>query len=391
VSAHAPTHEETAPIGGSFWNGFTGSLAVLVALMVAVIGYRFAYGIGSVTNLNDGYPWGLWIAYDVVAGTALGAGGFTVALVTYIINRGEFHPIVRPALVAAFFGYLQAAISVFVDIGRPWNGWHLFIPKYAQINSVLFEVAVCIAAYLCVIAIELSPAVLERLGWKDARKSMNRVLFFFVGLGVVLPMMHQSSLGSLLVVLGPQVNPLYQTQLLPLLFLTSCIGMGLAAVTFEGTVSSLAFRRPLERELLGKLMGIGAILAGVFLVLRFGDVLVRGELGLAFAPTAVAATFWVENALFLAAILLVATEASRRRPQRLFLAAGSMATAGIVYRLSAYLVAYETGAGWRYFPSVGELVVTAGLIAFEILGITWALRRLPILPKVSREGLESRT
>lgn len=391
MSTQAPAHEKPTPIGGPLWNGFTGSLALLVAIMAVVVVVRFAKGVGAVTNLNDGYPWGLWIAYDVVVGSALGAGGFSVAFMTYILNRGEFHPMVRPALLAAFFGYLQAGASVMFDIGRPWAGWHLFWPKYAQVNSVLFEVAVCIGAYICVLAIELSPVLLERFGWKGARKKMNRVLFFFVGLGVLLPMMHQSSLGSLLIVLGPQISPLYQTQLLPLLFLVSCIGMGLAAVTFEGTVSALAFRRPLERELLGKLMAIGAILAGVFLVLRLGDVIVRGALPLALQPTLTAGCFWFENALFLATILLVATKGARRRPQRLFLAAMSMACAGIFYRLAAYLVAYDTGTGWRYFPSMGELAVTVGLIAFEILGITIALRRFPILPKVSHEGMESRT
>ena len=115
-------------------------------------------GIGAVTNLSDGYPWGIWIAYDVVVGTALGASGFTVAFVTYILNRGSYHPLVRPALLTALFGYLMAAASVFFDSGRYWEAWHIFLPGYVQFNSVLAEVALCIMAYTVVLFIEFVPA-----------------------------------------------------------------------------------------------------------------------------------------------------------------------------------------------------------------------------------------
>lgn len=369
------------PVGGRLWSPFTGSLLVLVVIMLAVLGARFVYGLGAVTNLNDGYPWGIWIAYDVVVGSALGAGGFSVAFLTYVLNRGEYHPIVRPALLAALFGYLQAGASVIFDIGRYWEFWHLFWPKHAQLNSVLFEVAVCIAAYTIVLLIELTPVVLERLGWEQRKRKLDRALFAFVALGVLLPTMHQSSLGSLLVVFGPQVNPIYQTNLLPLLFLVSCIGMGLAAVVFEGTVSAVALNRPLERELLGKLMGVGAGLAAFFLVARIGDLTLRGALPRVFEAEVVALFFWLETALFAVPVLVLLPAGARRDPQRLFVGAISLALAGIVYRISAYLIAYDTGPGWTYFPSMGELAVTIGLIAGEILAMIIAIRTLPILPK----------
>lgn len=382
-SAHSVyPHELPTPMGGSIWSSFTVTLAGLVVIMIGVLVVRFWRGLGYATNLNDGYPWGLWIAYDVVSGSALAAGGFTVAFLTYVLNRGEYHQIVRPALFAALLGYVQAALSVMFDLGRYWQMWHMFWPKYIHVDSVLFEVALCIAMYTMVLFIELMPAVLERFRWERPRRTLNRVLFVFVGFGVLLPTMHQSSLGSLLVVLGPQVHPLYRTNLLPLLFLTSCIGMGLAAVAFEGTVSSLAFSRPLERELLAKLMTIGISVCAGFLVLRFGDLAYRGALGLAFERSVVSAWFWVENALFLTPILLLLRPRARRHPSRIFLASCFMALAGVIYRLGAYLVAYDTGAGWHYFPSVGEIAVTVGLIAFEILGIAIAIRVLPVLPKV---------
>ncbi len=378
--------ESPAPVGGRLWTRFSLSLLVLVGVMLVVLAVRFVYGLGAVSNMSDGYPWGIWIAYDVVVGSALGAGGFTVAFLAYILNRGEYHPVVRPALLAALFGYLQAGASVFFDIGRYWEFWHLFTPKYAQINSALFEVAVCILAYTLVLFIEFLPIVMERFGWEHPRRKLNRVLFLFVALGVLLPTMHQSSLGTLLVVIGPQIHPLYQTNLLPALFLVSCIGMGLAAVVFEGTMSSLALHRPLERELLGKLMTIGIILASVFVVARVVDVVARGVLPLAFEATWPALFFWIEFLLFAVPIALLFSARSRRRAQRLFVGAVLLALGGLIYRISAYLIAYDTGAGWTYFPSMGELAVTIGLVAFEVLAIGLAIRLLPILPQVPEEA-----
>jgi Ni/Fe-hydrogenase subunit HybB-like protein len=374
-------HEEAAPIGGRLVTRFTAVLGLLVIILVVVLGVRFVRGIGAVTNLNDGYPWGIWIAYDVVIGSALGASGFTVAFVTYILNRGSYHPMVRPALLTALFGYLMAGASVFFDIGRYWEAWHIFLPRYAQFNSVLFEVAVCISAYTLVLFIEFLPAVLERFGLRGIRKKLDRLLFLFIALGVVLPSMHQSSLGSMLLIFGPQIDPIYQTKVLPVLFLTSTIGMGLAAVVIEGSVSSLALRRPVERDLLGRLMKVGQALIVVFLAIRFVDLAVRGVLPRLVQPTTLAVVFWIETALFVAPVLLMLGKAGTR-PQRFFLSAVAMAFGGMMYRIDAYLVAYHTGAGWHYFPSLGELAVSIGLVAFEILAFIIAIRLLPVMPKL---------
>lgn len=379
VRSHLAHHGVPRPVGGRVWNPATASMLALVIVMVAVLVVRFVEGLGAVTHMSDGYPWGIWIAYDVVVGSALGAGGFTVAFLTYVLNRGEYHPIVRPALMAALFGYVQTSLAVFFDIGRYWEFWHLFVPKYAQINSALFEVAVCVAAYTLVLLIEFSPIVMERLGWQKPLRRLNRLLFFFIALGVLLPTMHQSSLGTVLVVFGPQLHPLYQTNLLPALFLISCIGMGLAAVVVEGTMSSLTLSRPLERSLLGKLMRVGIILAAIFLMARLVDVALRGALPRAFEVSWPALFFWIENALMGIPIVLLASSGARKRARALFVGAILLAVGGIVYRLSAYLIAYQTGAGWRYFPSMGELAVTFGLVAFEVLAMIIAIRLLPIL------------
>jgi Ni/Fe-hydrogenase subunit HybB-like protein len=378
--AASEPQEDAAPIGGRLLTPFTAILGLIVIAMLAVLAVRFTRGIGAVTNLNNGYPWGLWIVWDVVIGSAIGASGFTVAFIAYIINRGEYHPLIRPAILTALLGYAMAGVSVVFDVGRYWNLWHVFVPKYAQPNSILFEVAVCIAAYTVVLAIEFMPAVLQHFGFTRTRKKLGRLLFFFIALGVVLPTMHQSSLGSMLLIYGPQIDPIYQTKLLPILFLSSTVGMGLAAVTLEGTISALSLRRPLERELLAKLLAVGKLILAGFLVVRFADLAIRGIIPALFAFNAVTIMFWIETALFAAPLLLLAGAAATQ-PRRMVLAAMAMALAGILYRIDAYLVAYHTGPGWHYFPSIGELVVTAGLIAFEILAFIIAIRVLPVMPK----------
>ncbi len=377
---HSHPHPAPAPLGGKLLTPVTITFLIPIIVMGVMLAFRFVRGIGAVTNLNDGYPWGLWIAWDVVIGSALAGGGFTVALLTYILNRGEYHPLVRPALVAALLGYMQAGFSVMIDLGRWWDFWHIFWPKYAQINSVLFEVALCITAYIVVMWMEFMPVVMERFGWKRARERLNKTLFFFVGVGVLLPTMHQSSLGTLLVVFGNQIHPLYQSKLLPLLFLTSTIGMGLSAVTLEAGVSSLGLKRPFEREILGKLLNVGRLLAGIYIVVRIADLIYRGAIGSAFQPSLPALTFWIEMFLFSVPLWLLASQESRKHGGKLLMGALSLAFAGILYRLSAFLVAYDTGAGWHYFPSLGEMAVTFGLISFEVVGIIFAIRLLPILP-----------
>jgi len=377
MSAHGETY---APVRGKLVTPVTAFFAALVVIMLSVMTVRLVRGLGAVTNLNDGYPWGIWIAWDVVCGTALAGGGFSTALLVYILNRGQYHPLVRPALVAALLGYVQAGFSVIGDLGRWWDFYHLLMPKYAQVNSVLFEVAICIMAYTVIMSLELLPVVLERLGWRRPRRVLNKMLFVFVAIGVLLPMMHQSSLGTMLVVFGPQVHPLYQSKLLPILFLTSTIGMGYAAITIEGAISAMGLRRPFEKEIIGKLLQIGRGLAAVFLVVRFGDLILRGAIGQAFKPSTPMLMFWIETALFSVPLWLLSSPAKRARAKLLFLSAGALALGGVLYRLSAFLVAYETGAGWHYFPSLGEIAVTAGLISAEVLGIILAIRLLPILP-----------
>jgi Ni/Fe-hydrogenase subunit HybB-like protein len=373
---HAP-----APLGGPLVTPLTVVLAALALGAAGVLAVRFTQGLGAVTNINDGYPWGIWIAYDVVVGSALACGGYAMALLAYIFNRGEYHPLVRPALLASLFGYTLAGVSVIFDLGRWWNFWHIFWPGYAQINSVMFEVALCISAYILVMWIEFSPAFMDRPAFAKLKQRLSRVLFVFIALGVLLPTMHQSSLGSLLVVFGYQVHPLWQSGwLLPLVYLVTALIMGFAVVIFEATLSAVGFRRRLETPVLAQVCSIMYWVLIAYLVLRAADLAWRGAWPTAFALDFRAAMFWIETACFVAPAVFLASPPARRQPARLFVGAVLLMLGGMLLRVDGFLVGYLTGDGWRYFPAFPELLVTVGLIAFEILAYIVIVRRLPVLP-----------
>lgn len=382
------THAKPAPVGGPLLNPVTFTAAVLVLVMVAILVVRFLYGLGAVTNLNDGYPWGLWVVVDVVIGSAFACGGFSVAMLVYIFNKAEYHPLVRPALLASLFGYTLAGAGVIIDLGRWWNVWNMFNPWTVNPNSVMFEVALCITAYIIVMWIEFAPTFFEKFGLDDAKRRLSKIMFLIVALGTLLPMMHQSSLGTLLVVAGPQIHPLWQTPLQPALYLLTAITMGYAVVLFESCLASAAYRRSIELHLLSPLAKVMLGVLAAYLVVRLGDLLWRGALPRAFALTRESLFFWLEMFAFVAPFFLVATQEQRRNPARLFLAGLSLMLAGALLRLNGFLIGYQTvigvetsGVEFHYFPSLTELAVTIGLFAIEVLGYVVITRRFPVLPR----------
>lgn len=378
-STHTP--HTTAPVGGPLLNRTTAIAGGLVALMAAILLYRFVFGLGAVTHLSDGYPWGIWIVIDVMIGSAFACGGFSVAMLVYIFNRGEYHPLVRPALLASLLGYTLAGAGVIFDLGRWWNVWQMFSPWSANPNSVMFEVAVCISAYIVVMWIEFSPVFLEQFGLKDLKRKLSRVLFFIIALGTLLPMMHQSSLGTLWVVLGEQVYPLWQTPLVPALFLFTAIIMGYAVVLFESCLAASAYRREIEMNLLTPLAKVMLGVVLVYIGLRFADLVWRGALPLALQFNREALSFWLEMACFIVPFFLIGSAAQRRNPARLFVAGILLMLGGSLLRLNGFLIGYLTGEGFSYYPSLAEILVTSGMFATEVLVYILVTRRFPVLPR----------
>jgi len=380
---------EARAVGGPILTRPVRWLLVLAAVGAAMIVWRLAAGIGAVTALTDGQPWGLWIAVDMVTGTALACGGYAVALLVYILNKGRYHPMVRPAILTSALGYTLGAVSILLDVGRPWLGWK--VPLYAwswNYHSALLEVALCVMTYVLVLWLELSPAFLEKFREgpagplqrfsQKAYPIVDKALVWIIALGILLPTMHQSSLGTLMVLTGHKLQPLWQTPFLPLLFLTSCVAMGYATVVFETSLATLFFRRPAETPMLASLSGAMLPVLGLFLLVRFGDLVARGRLGLAFVPDRFAAAFWIENCLFALPLVMLAAPGRRRDPGNLFRAAMLMMLAGGVYRFNTYILAYRPGDDVHYFPSVPELFITMGLVALEIVGYVAIVKVFPI-------------
>jgi len=368
-------------LGGRIFTKPFLALAV-VWLIGSLFGVQrfFMDGMGAVSNLNGGFSWGIWVVYDVVVGTALACGGYALAFMVYVFNKGKYHPLVRPAVLASLLGYALGGFGAFFDMGRFWQFYEIFLPWNWNFNSVMLEVGLCVAAYILILTIEFAPAVLEKLGKPKLLKALNKVLFLFIALGVLLPTMHQSSLGSLLIAMGHKVHPLWQSMhLQPLLALLSALIMGFSIVIFEASSSAVGFGHKSESPLLA---GLGKVVIGLlaaFLAIRMIVLLMQGKLALIFAGDFPSMMFLLEMALFVIPLFILLSPASRSRGSRLLIAAVCMLFAGTLYRFNAFLFTYQPGPGYSYFPSVPEIMITLSIIALELMVYLILVKTLPVL------------
>jgi Ni/Fe-hydrogenase subunit HybB-like protein len=366
-------------------------LSLVLGLLVMIAGYfllkRLVFGLGAVTNLSAGYPWGLWVTWDLIIGSALGCGGFAMAILIYGFNQGQYHPLMRPALLSSLFGYLLAGAAAVIDMGRWWQFYNLLLPWHWNFSSVMLETGLCVSAYTLLLMVENTPMLLERFGLEKWRQRIAKVMWLIIAVGILLPLMHQSSLGSILLVLGHKLSPLYNTAWLPLLFVSSAMAMGYSIVVLEATVVSRSFHLRSEQALLSKLSQvIGWLLAG-WLLLRWADLIWRDALGDALTGSTLALCFWTENALALLATLCFLSPHARRSQSWTFIGACALMVFGFMYRIDAYLVAYHPAiAGYEYFPSVPEFLVTLGVTALEILLYLVFIKLFPVLHLPARRA-----
>lgn len=367
------------PLGGPIWTKPFKVFATFAAIGLTLIAIRFIYGLGAITNMSNGYPMGLWIVFDLVVATAFACGGYALAITVYIANRWEYHDLVRPALMTSVFGYTLGGISVLLDLGRYWNAYNIFLPWQVNPNSVMLELAVCVLLYIGVLWLEFLPTLLEKIGFKKGLRWVNHLLFVFIALGVWLPTMHQSSMGSMLIALGTKISPLWQTDLLPLLFLLSALIMGFSVVIFEGALSAMGFWKPMETPLFIRLARIIRWVLAAYLIIRLSDLIGRGELGLAFNGDLRGNMFLLETVLFALPLYILASYKHRENRQMLFIAASSMLVAGIVLRFNAFLVGFSPRPGYVYFPAATEILVSMGMISLEIMAFLYFVKRFPVL------------
>jgi Ni/Fe-hydrogenase subunit HybB-like protein len=396
-----------APVGKKF---FTPGMMVLIGTMLGGVGwglYRMLFGLASTTNLNDQYPMGLWIGVDVASGVALAAGGFTTSALVYVLNREHFHAVVRPALLTAMLGYTFVAIGLLFDLGRWYNIWHPTLPWMWQGNSVLFEVGMCVMLYLTVLYIEFVPIVCERfmgrvhLPGKLARLDdlvdivlrladhvLGKVMFLFIIAGVVLSCLHQSSLGTLMVIAPYKLHPLYWTPVLPLLFLTSAVAVGFPVVILESTLAARTFDRKPEMHVLTPLAGLAPYLLGIYVAVRVGDMLYRGSYVFLLEGSPASIMFWIEFGLLtLVPWCMFMTPDIRRSPGGL-LAAATMYIAGVMLnRCTVFFIAYNPPYAERaYVPAIGEFALTIGLMAAIVFAYRVFVTLFPVLPASEKEA-----
>jgi Ni/Fe-hydrogenase subunit HybB-like protein len=364
---------------------------VFILIFIALHGLvflagRFLFGIGSVTNLNNQYPWGIWIGIDVATGVALAAGGFTTAALGHIMHKEEYHSIVRPALLTAMLGYTFVAIGVVVDIGRWYYIWHPLI--FWNPNSALFEVGICVMMYVTVLYIEFLPVITERFigrvnlpGFlkvfndiidkllRILDKALSKTLFVFIITGVVLSTLHQSSLGTLMIIAGEKMHPLWQTPVLPLLFFLSAISVGFPMVIFESTLASKSFRLKPEVNIINKLSNMIAPILLIYLAFKLGDMFIRETFIYLKEITLQSVMFTIEVVVGVIIPLILFLSRKVVKSLKLSFIASTLVIFGVVLnRINNFVIAYKPPYSTQaYYPSYGEIAVTIGFIAIFIL------------------------
>ncbi|UCF35658.1 MAG: Ni/Fe-hydrogenase cytochrome b subunit [Acidobacteriota bacterium] len=380
-----------------------------VLIGVTAIGFafglvRFLLGLGTVTNLSDDYPWGIWIAIDVACGVALAAGGFMTAALVDIFGKHRFHVLLRPAILTAWLGYAMVAFAVFFDIGRYWNIWR---PVFNwQGNSALFEVGMCVMAYLFVLTIEMTPAILDRLSavqgkakwlWAQALPGIRIavtvikvILPLFLVAGVVLSCMHQSSLGTLMLISPTKLSPLWYTPLLPALFLLSAFMVGFPVVILESILAARLLRREPEMDVLGDLARFVPWTIGFYALFRIGDLAIRIGDFTRLPGASQIVSFAVELGAGVLLPFFLFSRRSIRNSSRWLLFASVLVIGGVVLnRINVYLVGYTPpGVVSRYIPSLGELAVTLAIFSSIVLLYRLFVVAFPILPARTEDDRE---
>ena len=387
-------HEHPKPIRGEILDRPMEVLLGLFCIAAVVMGYRFFVGIGPVSNMTDGFTWGVWEPVNVVVFTGIGAGALGVGLLAYVLNRGEYHGLVRPAVLLGAVCYTLGGSSIMVALGRYWNALLLPIAPLWNLRSALLEVAVCVLAYICVLWIEVLPSILDgaaaskssrwskfglKWGWR-----LSRLMPYVIALAVVLPVMHQSSLGGLMLIAESKVHPLWHTALLPALFLVSCLSMGYGAMVVLVTLLRLAWNAKGDRTLFERMSKINSGFLFAYVALRLGDLAWSGKLG-ALRADFFGVLFLGELALFLVPAVMFLLPGVRRNRGRMFGAALLAVAAGAVYRVDTYLSVFRPGPGWSYVPAIAETVVTVGMAAIGIAVFIIICRLFPVVVVETRE------
>jgi Ni/Fe-hydrogenase subunit HybB-like protein len=344
---------------------------------------RVMYGLGGSTNMSDKFPWGLWIGFDVMCGVGLAAGGFTLVAMVHIFNIEAYKPVLRPAILTAFLGYSLVVVGLLFDLGRPDRLWHPLVMWNP--HSVMFEVAWCVTLYTTVLFLEFLPMVFEKFGWHKPLEWIHKISVPLMILGVLLSTLHQSSLGSLFLIVPEKLYALWYTPILPLLFWVSAIAVGLAMTIFESWHSSRAFGRALELPLLASMGRVLAVVMSVYLWIRFLDMSHRHVFGLMWLNRTETWLFALEIALMAIPTVLLFQAKVRMRPGALYACAVMVVFGFITNRLNVGITGLEAGSGTHYIPKWSEVAVTLSIVAAGFAIFRFVAQNFPVFEAAVHE------
>lgn len=351
-------------------------LYILTALGVISGLIRLFFGLGApITNLSDAYPWGLWISFDVLTGVALAGGGFTMAAIIYVFNLKQFEPLLRPAKISAFLGYLMFIFGLFFDLGLPWRIWHPLI--YWNTHSVLFEVAWCVMLYTTVLSIDVLIMVLERFKIEGPIRFLRSIYVIFIVAGIILSTLHQSSLGALYLLMPEKMSELWATNAIGPLFFASAVIGGLSVVTLESLISAWAYNRKPEMHILPELAKFLGVALLVYFAMKVTDLYARRVTFFALDWQHILLYVEIFGTVFLPALLLTFREV-RHSVTGLYWSAGLAAFGVALNRFNVSLTSYGGYREFTYFPSAMEFFLTIGLIAGGVLLFDFLTKNLPV-------------
>ena len=383
--------ERTVPVFGfPVVNGFFLALCVLIAIALVLTAYRELAGLGPVSGMNDAYGWGIWKTFNVMVLTALGSGAFAVGISAWVFRRKRMHVLMRMALLTSFLAYACGLLLLGIDAGRPWNFYWIVFPWRWNMHSPLAEVAICMSIYAMIpLAIENIPPILERLWYFDSRlrpavARIERVLHagfpYIIAAAYLLPGMHQSSLGALMLLAGERVHPLWQSPWLPVLYLGAASFMSFGCVAGTTMLCCLMWKRVMDWDVLNEAAEITTWLIFGWLGLRFLDILFRGAFLTAFHFDRFAGVFWLEMILISVGGWLLRQSIRTRDAQFMFGGYILSSLGGMIYRFSPTTLAFRPNPEALYFPATIEILVSLGFICLGVAGFLVAVKRLAILP-----------
>jgi Ni/Fe-hydrogenase subunit HybB-like protein len=356
---------------------------ILIGLVIIV--YRFIYGIGSVSNVSQEIPWGLWKGFNVVTGVAFAGGAYVITFMVYILNMKKYHSIVRITVLNGFLAYMFYAGALVLDLGKPWNIINPIIGNNFGPSSVLFLVAWHFMLYMVAQLIEFSPAIAEWLGARRIHKILSILTLGAVIFGITLSMLHQSGLGALYLMAKEKIHPLWYSEFIPITFLVSSVFAGLSMVIFQGSISYKVFSNQLtdrhHKEHDNILHGLSMICTGALFAYFFLHILIfihNQHYQLIFTPMGY--WFLTEMLGFVLVPMILFFISYRTRNIRLIQIAAILTILGVILnRMNITIIGFRWDMANRYVPSWMEIVVSLTVLFTQFWIFRWVIYRLPVL------------